>query len=1055
MKLTEISVKRSVTFSMIYIVAIGFGIFSLLRLKLDMYPEITFPRMGVIVTYEGSSPQDIEEMVTRVVEEAVASVEGVKRIDSTSKYGASVTFVEFDWGTDMDQAETNVRRALDLFSDQLPQGAKKPIVFVFDPAMQPILFIAISGPYNQAKLREISEHHIEPLFERIEGVASAETIGGLEREIHVLFDTEKLGIFKISPLQIVEALGKENIKMPSGNIVEGDRRLSIFTEGEFKSVEEIKDVVITYRNGIPIRIRDVAQVLDTFHETTRIVRANYKPAVILLVRKQSGANTVQVIEKVRKEFPYILSTLPQGVELKVIFDQADYIEKSLGNLGSNAILAVVITFLVLLFFLQSIKASLIVSTAIPISIILTFGVMDQIGITLNIISMAGLALAVGMLVDNAIVVLENIYRTYQVEGCDIITASIKGCNEVGLAIIASTLTTVAVFFPVVFVPGIAGAMFRDMALTICFSLSVSLIVALSFIPLLTSKFLGKKERGKLRLAHKIVFTVIVFPWLLLFIYRILRPIRTFLVFVSQKCVEKITLLYKSGLNVTMKHPLKTLIIAFLLLGVSIIILVKAPTNFFPREDDSLLLFKMKGAIGTNIMKMDKYFRTAELIIKEEVPEAEIVSSDFGTGEGFGALFLEGEHSGIFRIRLKPINQRRRKEDEIEKVLREKIGKIPGIEFTAFTPFSFTGEYDIAINIFGYDLGMARKIGKELTERLKGIDGVGDIEFTLEKEVPLFRIYPDKDKLREVGLGMFILNSTISTIFQGKVASLYREGGYEYKIIVRAPIDYRRNRVAIERMPILLPTGEPVPLRTVAQIKEELSPIAITRRDQRRMVTLNIVSTTKDLGGLTKKIERVVEEYKKELYKDTLGRTFTFHIGGTAEDLKESFFYLGIALIVAVLLVYMVMASQFESLLEPFIVFFTLLFLPIGVGFTILVTGIPISVTALIGIILLVGIAVNNSIVLVDAANRIKERGLSSEEAIKEAAVIRLRPILMTASTTVIAMVPLALEIGEGAESWSPMARVVIGGLISTTLATLFIIPIYYKLILRLVELLKR
>ena len=1056
MKLAELSVRRSVTFSMVYLIVVGFGLFSLFRLKLDMYPDITYPRMGIVVIYEGSSPQDVEQLVTRIVEEAVSSVEGVKRIDSISKYGASITFVEFNWGTDMDQAETDVRRALDLFSDFFPEDAEEPIVFPFDPSMQPILFFAVSGPYDQEKMREISKHQIEPLFERIEGVASAETIGGLKREIQVLFDPYKLAYYGISPLQIVSALRRENLQLPSGDIIEGDRRITILTHGEFRNVKEIENIPIAYKKGVPIKIGDVAKVLDTYHEKTRIVRANYRPAVVLLIRKQSGANTVQVIKRVRKELPKIVKSLPEGIRLKVIFDQADFIERSLGNLGNNAILAIIITFFVLLFFLQNIRASLIVSTAIPVSIILTFGVMDQMGVTLNIISMAGLALAVGMLVDNAIVVLENIYRVYEESG-DIITASIKGSKEVGLAITSSTLTTIAVFFPILFVPGIAGAMFRDMALTICFSLSVSLIVALSLIPLLSSKVLKREGRERLSLGHRIVFSILIFPWLIYLFFKITAPIRNFLANFTKGIIKKLTKGYDRLLCFSFGFPKTTLFIAYLILAFSILLLIKTPTNFFPKQDDSLMLFKVRGSVGTNIMKMDRYFRKVEKIIKKEVPEAELVCSDFGQGEGFLAMFREGEHSGILRIRLVPLSKRERREEDIAKVLREKINKIPGIEFSIFEPFSFTGEYDIEVDIFGHDLVLAKKIGYELMDRLKKIKGIGDIEFSLEKEKSEFQIYPDRRKLKELGIDIYTLISTISCYFKGRRAGIYREGGYDYDIIVRAEDRFRKDRDKIERMPLVLPmSGKSIPLSSVAEIKEELTPLAITRRDQRRMVSLNINSETKDLGWLIKRVESVIEEYKKELYKDPKGREFTFHIGGTAEDFKESFFYLGIALVVAGILVYMVMASQFESLLEPFIIFLTLMFLPIGVGFSLYLTKTPISVVSLIGVILLVGIAVNNSIVLVDTANRIKESyNLSAEEAIKRAASMRFRPILMTASTTILAMVPLAIELGEGAEGWSPMAKVVIGGLLGTTLATLFIVPLYYKFILRLVGILKR
>jgi len=1035
MKIAAVAVRRRITFLMIYLSAVGFGIFSLTRLGLDMYPDISFPLVAVIVQYRGAAPQDIEQLVTRPLEEACASVEGVEEISSESKFGASVLMVNFEWGTNIREAEQDIRKNIDMFWEQLPQDAESPLIFSFDPSMQPVIFFGISGPYDQARLRQISESNIEPQIERIPGVAMAETIGGLKREIQVRIRPEQLRAVNLSPMQIVNALRSENLDIPGGSTQYGKMEYSILPKGQFHSVDEIREIPVTVRQGTVIKLSDVADVVDTFHEETRIIRVNGKPGIMLLIRKQSGANSVEVAGNVIEQLPGIEKRLPRGMKMNIIFNQADFINESLGNLGSTAVIAVILSAFVLLFFLRNIRAALIVSTAIPVSAVLTFAAMDQSDMSLNIISLAGIALAVGMLLDNSIVVLESIFR-YVEMGEKPHVAAVKGTGEVGMAITASTLTTIAVFAPVLFVPGIAGAMFRDMAATICFSLTISLIVALTLIPLGASVMLEregaeKKKRSVGGWILWVIFLPVTLPWFI-----ISRTLGWALGRFSDVFLKAITAAYRALLNQAMNHRVITFVLAILLLAGSVFLATQIKQDFFPKEDQSMTFFQLKTEVGTHVESTDTYARQAEKIIEKTVPEMEVVSADIGVGDGFGAMFGEGSHAALFRIRLIDKGTRERSQEEIEKALRDAFKEIPGATVDAFMPFNLTGGSDLEIKIVGHDLDTARSVGMKVKNIVESDPDAADVMFSLDEGRPEYHVIYDRQRLAALGLPASAPSSVISTFFQGTIATVYREEGEDYYVLVRAPKEVRKDPRALENLLIQTPSGKSVPLSSIAKIKRALGPTKVTRLDQKRVVTVSASSTGGDLGGLTSRIQEKLDKFPWP-------EGFGYRIGGTAEDLMESFMYLGIALIVALILVYMVMASQFESLLEPFIIFITIPFSLIGSALVVDITGIPISVTAIIGQIMLIGIVVNNAIVFVDYANRMMEKGMDRLEAVIETGRVRMRPILMTALTTIFSMLPLALEIGTGAESWSPLARVIMGGLFVSTFITLLVVPVLF------------
>ncbi len=1009
MSLSSLSIKRAVTFAMIYVFVVGFGLFGLSRLKIDMYPDITFPVISVITTYTGVAPADIENSITKPIEEAVASVENIKNIRSISKLGGSLILAEFEWGIDLDQSEKDIRNNVDFIRDSLPDEATEPLIFAFDPQKMPILFMSVSGPMDPAELREISKSQIKPALERIVGVASAETAGGLERQIQVRLDPAKLQARGIPVEAAVSSLGRENLLVPGGKIDEQEKEFSVRTLSEYSSVSQVANTVIGYQGNSPVSIKDVAEVEDSYEEITRIIRNNRKPGVLLVVSKNSSANTVQVSDKVINELPEIVSRLPEGLKIGVIFNQADFIKRSLSNLSTTAVQAFLLAGLVLLFFLHNLRAAIIVALTIPISIIVTFTVMDFAGITLNMISMAGLALAVGMLVDNSIVVLENIFRNFR-QGHSLMDSADRGTGEVATAIIASTLTTVSVFFPVLFVPGIAGVMFNDMALTICFSLFCALLVSLTLIPLLSSRFLGKGGKGKNKFSGKIAGRI-------------------------DPLLQRLMDIYTGKLKWCLEHRKVTLFVAFAALAGSLALVPRLGMDFFPKMDESQFELNVERAPGTSLKSTEATFRRIENIIHESIPEVKNQNTDIGVGEAFGA-FAKGSYAGKIRVNLVDKTKRERGQMEIEAALRKKLEKIPGITFS-ITQGNFLGEEgDLIIYLYGEEMDAGKVTADRIKKSVQEIPGAVDVSTSLESGRPELQILLDRDRIYALGLSSAKVANAVSTYIKGTVASLYRDQGEEYEILVRLDPKYRKRTEILKELYVANHRGDQIPLSSIVKIRQGLSPASILRRNQQRVINIPVTVVNRSLGDVADDVEEVLENTE-------LPPGFSYEIGGAAQDMRTSFKWMGLALCGAALIVYMVMASLYESFMAPFIIFFTIPLAAIGVVAMLFITGTTLSVVAFIGVIMLAGIVVNNSIVLVDYINRLRLRGYNIREAVVEGGRTRLRPILMTALTTMLALVPLALGLGSGGESWSPMARSVIGGLAASTFLTLLVIPVIY------------
>ena len=1026
MNLSALSVRRGVAVGMVFLMVVGFGLLSLSRLKLDLFPDISFPTVVVITAYDGASPGDMEILVTDPIEEAVSGVERVETVGSESRQGLSVVQVEFDWEADMEQAETEVRRALDTVEAFLPDDADAPVVFTMNPTLKPVVTLALSGPYPLDELRRIADTEVSPRLERLDGVASATVAGGLEREIQVLLDPERVEAHGLNPAAIAGAVYSENSQQPGGIVEQGAWEFNVLTRGQYRDVDELGQVLVgtvqTASGPQPVRLDQVADVVDGFAETRQVIEVDGQPAVTLNVRKQSGENTAQTVRAVEAELAVIEAAAGEGVALSVLTSQGDYIESSIGNLGTTAVIAIVIAFVVLLVFLRDPRAAAVVSAAIPLSLLATFALMDRADMTLNIFSTAGLALAVGLLVDNAVVVLENIVRLRQ-QGLSAREAAVRGATTVSSAVVAATLTTLAVFVPVLFVPGIAGILFHDMAITICFALAVSLLVALSFVPLASSRWLrtptplpGAAARPES-------------PW-----FARLRD--------GYRRALQAALARRWAVGVALVAALAATVGAAQLLR----------TEFVAGGDESLLEISVEAPVGSAVDQT--YERTREVMeqVEELVPPDETTHTllEAGAPDGFAALFSGGAHEGALSVSLVGMGDRDRTQQEIERDVRDALQAVPGVELRVGPRFNpMGGEGDMQVEITGHDLDQARELGADVREQLLALPGVSEVSFSLDDQAPELEVVFDRAKLATLGLTASQAGAAVSTAFQGTSAGRYTDGGEDADIRVRYAPEYRLDLDEVRRLPIVTPTGATVRLDAVATVSEGLAPATISRQDQARTTTLTVYladtylaadgsAATKDLGGSIAAIEGVLAGVDWPA-------GFDHRVGGAADDFLESFTYLGLAILVAIALVYMVMAGQFESFRQPFIILFTIPLALMGVVWMLVLTGTALDVSALIGVIMLVGIVVNNGIVMVDAANRLRADGLDKLTAIVRASVIRLRPVLMTSLTTILCMVPLALEIGAGAEQWSGMARAVVGGMVAATGLTLFVVPTMYTL----------
>jgi HAE1 family hydrophobic/amphiphilic exporter-1 len=1013
--LSKLAVQRPITFLMTSLIFIGFGIFGVLQLRLNLYPDVSFPTITVYTGYEGVAPEDIEALVTRPIEENVGSISGIRRVRSLSSQGASVVKLNFNWGTDLYEAENDVRKQLGFVSRSIPRDAETPLVFSYDPNQEPIVVLAVTSEVRSSRdLRTYATQVLEQRLERINGIASAETSGGLERQINVTIDSEKMRLYDVTISDISNRLNAENIQVPAGQLIEGNTVYSLRTMGELKSVEQIKNTVIEVRDGQTLYLRDIATVDDGIAQPIGNVQVNGEDGIIINIYRQSDANVVVAADDVVASLDVIKNSLPDDIEVQVLTNKAEFIKMSIQNLLLTGLQAIILVVLILLAFLRSGRSALIIAISIPVSIITTFAVMNFAELSLNIISLSGLTLAVGLVVDDAVVVLENIFR-FREEGHNRKDAAVMGAKEVAVPVVMSTLTTLVVFLPILFVPGIAGFLFRDLALTISFSLSVSSLVALTLIPMMTSQFFRDGEvnfQSKNKLAN--------------FFSNLLDRLEN----VYSRQLDSI--LSRSGLVIGG---------AVLLFVITLPIFNSLGGEFFPRVDENAFTLEVSREPGVSLLELERSIKQVESIIQQQVSEARIIVSDYGDKEGIEGADNPGGFTGTVRVELVPQNERNRTQFEIVNTLLNELAIVPGVDVQEIVidPLSPDGENGLIVQIFGYEADVKKNLSDGVKERILQIDGVTSAYSTADQGRPELRLIMDRERISLVGMNTNQVASAVSDAVQGSIATSFVDQGVEFE--VKVELDPRQKAASsdLENIQIQTPGGQWMPLSNLARVERYTGPTNVTRIDQERVFEIFT-----ELDGVDLKSASV--QARASLNEIQWPDGYRFALAGSAEEQAESFNFLLLAFAIAAILTYMVMASQFESLLEPFIIIFTIPLALSGVLIMLGLTGTAISVTSMVGLILLSGIVVNNGIVMIDYIKILQARGLERHEAIVQGATRRLRPILMTALTTILSMVPLALELGSGSETWSPMARTVIGGLTMSTFLMLFVVPCIYNLV---------
>ncbi|MFH1352123.1 MAG: efflux RND transporter permease subunit, partial [bacterium] len=988
MSLPDFSVKRKVTVSMLMMVVVLGGIVAFSSLGLDLMPEMEYPMITVVTSYEGVAPEDVENTVTKSVEDAVGTIEGIKNIYSTSMEGVSVVILEFAWGTNLDSATQDVRDNLDMVRMMMPSDSDEPLVLKFNISQMPIIFYGITGMRNTMELREYLDDNVKPRLERLEGVASVMLFGGEEKEIAVFADRVKLDAYGVSTEEIAGAITSRNVNVSAGNLKGNHTEHFVRSVGEYKSIKDIENTIIKKQNGVSLYVKDVAEVAETFKERRDITSLDGKDAVLVMISKQSGANTVTATDRVKKELEVLKGIMPENIHYFPVFDQGHIIKKILSATLLNVLTGGVLAVLFLYFFLRNARPVVAIAVAIPTSIITTFIGLFLMKYTFNIFTMAGFALVVGMLVDNAVVAIENIFRHLE-EGEKRPVAAAGGTNEVSMAITTSTLTTIAVFLPMVLSKGLAGQISRPMALTITVGLVCSLFVALTIVPMIASvlfsektKDTGSEDSGKF------------------------------------KYINKLKNAYKNLLCKALNRRKFVLISAAALFILCLFLLKVTGFEFMPEMDRPVIMLQFSMPVGTNL---DETKRLAEYVNEKflELPEKEAVflqvgRSVYGAADAAMGTGPADVNEAMIMARVTDLEDRDRRIEQITEALRKKFPDLENVNYT----FQDTGQAmmgssaqaPVELKIFGKDLKVLGNLAEEISSKIKNIKGIRDVNITLKKGKPEYRIKIDGEKAAHYFLGNSAIGNTVRKALTGKVVSKFRSGGEETDIRIRFAESDRETLEDIENTVIRTPN---ITLKDVAEIEEGIGPLKIERENRLRkvVVTANVVD---------RPIGKVASDIKKELSLIPMPGGYFVEQGGTYKQMKDTMGDLVLALIAAIILIYMIMAAQFESFTQPFVIMFSVPLGIIGVMVGLTVMGMSFSVPAMMGVVILAGIVVNNGIVMVDFVNRLRAKGIPKYEALVEGAVLRLRPILITSLTTICGILPMAFSRSQGAEMRAPL-----------------------------------
>ncbi|MAT66369.1 MAG: acriflavin resistance protein [Gammaproteobacteria bacterium] len=1018
MNLARASVNRPVFTTMVTLIVVVLGAVSLSRLLIDMLPNLELPTVTIRTEYEGADPIVMERRVTQIVEEIVATVPGVEEMTSLSYEGQSSVRVSFGWGTDIDAVALDVQATLEDEISELPDEIIGPRVSKFDIDSFPVVILGISSPLDPVELTEIVENQIRYRFARIPGVAQVDPWGGFNREVRVELDPERINALGLALNTIIDAIEDANLDRPAGQIESGRFELTLRAPAEFTSLDEIRATVIARRDGALITLGEVATVTDTYEKLTRIVRVNGERGLRLAIRKQAEANTVEVARRVLAEAEAVNAAFPQ-IQVIPVIDQGNFIERAIANVARSVLYGGALAVLVLLFFLRDLRSTLVISVAIPISVIATFALLYFGGFTLNLMSLGGLALGVGMMVDSAVVVLENIFRRRQEQGDDNETAAVQGTGEVASAVIAGTVTTLVIFLPLVFVQGVSGALFKELAYVIMFALFCALLVALSLVPMLASKLLRRPsqppgEGWTARLAAR-----------------------------AGTAFAALEQAYVDLLSVVLDRRLLTVFAALGLFAASLLLLPFIGSEFLPPSDEGEVRVTGEMEVGTRLDLIDRQTRLMEARVYAAVPETvSSVVSVMGTGTRGRAT-----PSGEIRLSLTPAAERARSNVEIAEALRKELeGAIPGMDIRVRAPQGqflleriLRTEQGITVEVRGHDLDTLALLARQTVERIGDVTGITDVQISREAGIPQREVQVDRAKLADLGLSPRDVSELIETAVAGSRAGEYRVEGNSYRILVQLQDAEQRSLDEILDLTLLTPDGEQVVLRNLVDTRSGSGPVAIERKDQQRLVTVSANVAGRDLGSVAAEVQERLAQIPRPVGYDLI-------VAGTFEEQEKAFRELMTSLLLALLLVYMVLASQYESLRDPLVVMLSVPVAAVGVLVTLFLTDTTLNLQSGIGCLMLGGIVVNNAILLVDQAGRLRRDGQATRAALLEAGRRRLRPVLMTTLTTILALLPLALGIGEGADAQAPLARAVLGGLAASTLLTLALVPAVYSLV---------
>jgi len=1023
MKLPDFAVNRFVTVIMIFLAILVFGVASLVNLPIDLLPEIEIPAISIITIYPGASAEDAESKVTKKIEDFVSTVNNLDKLTSVSRENVSLITCEFDWETNLDEASNDIRDKLELVKRDLPDDAEDPILFKLSTSQFPILVYGVTAKENYEGLYHIVENGITDPLKRIPGVGTVQIMGGLERQIRVDFDPARIEAYNLRVGAILGTIAMENLDLPAGNIKMNKTEYMVRVPGEFDSPEQIKDIVVGVDRGNPIHLRDVATIEDSFKEQTMDLKVNGANGLVFMVQKQSGANSVLVAKRVKERIAQLSKRLPDDVVLTEFFDTSVFITRSINNLSEAVVLGGMIVIFVILAFLRRIRSSLIVALTIPFSLIIAFFMFLLFDFTINMVSMMSLAIAVGLVVDDAIVVLENITRHIE-SGSRPAEAAVYGSSEVGLAVMASTLAIVVVFAPMLFAGGLTGIMFTQLAAAVIVTILGSLFASLTLTPALASRLMRKTGERTVK-----------------------NPFLRKAFSASERWFEVVETKYSTLLSWVLRNKKKTIgIVAVIFFG-SLGLVPFLSTEFIPEGDTGDLQINFEMAPGTRMETTAAVTRELERVIRDSVPEAQNIFTYAGEAGEAGEVATGhggGSHIGSAGAKLTEQKLRDRSTKDVAEVIRRYAMTIPGIlklDIEAGNPLAgilFGGEKPITIEIVGHDVEQTNSLARKIKAIVENTPGARDANISRPLGRPEFLVNINREKAALLGINVTDIALALRTQVYGTEATKYREGGDEYEIFIRAKEEKRKSIEDIENLIITTRNDKTVRLGNLATIEEAVAPTEIERMDRERIVKVGADLYKRPLGDVAADIEREIDKLE-------IPEGIDVSFGGSVKEQKENFRDLALLLLLSLALVYMVMASQFESLRDPFIIMFSIPFAFTGVLWAFFLTSTTLSLMSFIGAIILVGLVVKNGIVLIDYINILRKRGLNMLQAVTLGGKHRLRPVLMTAFTTMLGMLPMALSRHEGAEMWRPLGITVIGGMLVSTVVTLVLVPVIYSI----------